>query len=148
MKSVTVSIVSPSIYHEVMGPDPMIFVFRMLRFKLVFLHSSPSLHQEALQFLLTFCHSGGVTCISEVIDVSPSNLDSSLCFSLLMIKYMLTNILSSLHPYQLPCLLYNFYEMLEMNHSHCCFSSFASIYKLEFLLSLKHAFKHQYDVNF
>ena len=80
MKSVTVSIVSPSIYHEVMGPDPMIFVFRMLRFKLVFLHSSLSLHQEALQFRLTFCHSGGVTCISEVIDVSPSTLDSSLCF--------------------------------------------------------------------
>ena len=79
-KSLTVSIVSPSIYHEVMGPDPMIFVFRMLRFKLVFLHSSLSLHQEALQFRLTFCHSGGVTCISEVIDVSPSNLDSSLCF--------------------------------------------------------------------
>ena len=26
-KSVTVSIVSPSIYHEVMGPDAMIFVF-------------------------------------------------------------------------------------------------------------------------
>ena len=27
IKSVTVSIVSPSIYHEVMGPDAMIFVF-------------------------------------------------------------------------------------------------------------------------
>ena len=27
IKSVTVSIVSPSIYHEVMGPEAMIFVF-------------------------------------------------------------------------------------------------------------------------
>ena len=27
MKSVTISIVSPSICHEVMGPDPMILVF-------------------------------------------------------------------------------------------------------------------------
>ena len=27
LKSVTVSIVSPSIYHEVMGPDAMIFIF-------------------------------------------------------------------------------------------------------------------------
>ena len=27
IKSVTVSIVSPSIYHEVMGPDAMIFLF-------------------------------------------------------------------------------------------------------------------------
>jgi len=26
------------------------------------------------------CHKGGVICISEVIDISPGNLDSSLCF--------------------------------------------------------------------
>ena len=37
-------------------------------------------HQEALQFFFTFCHKGGAICISEVIDISPSNLDSSLCF--------------------------------------------------------------------
>ena len=30
--------------------------------------------------LLTFCHKGGVICISEVIDISLGNLDSSLCF--------------------------------------------------------------------
>ena len=36
--------------------------------------------KEALQFLLTFCRKGGVICISEVIDISLSNLDSSLCF--------------------------------------------------------------------
>ena len=34
----------------------------------------------ALQFFFTFCHKGGVLCISEVIDISPSNLDSTLCF--------------------------------------------------------------------
>ena len=33
IKSATVSTVSPSISHEVMGPDAMIFVFWMLRFK-------------------------------------------------------------------------------------------------------------------
>ena len=33
IKSVTVSIVSPSICHEVMGLDAMIFVFLMLSFK-------------------------------------------------------------------------------------------------------------------
>ena len=37
-------------------------------------------HQEALQFLFTFCHKGGVICVSEVIDISPGNLDSSLWF--------------------------------------------------------------------
>ena len=36
IKSVTVSIVSPSISHEVMGPDAMILVFRMLSFKPTF----------------------------------------------------------------------------------------------------------------
>ena len=30
--------------------------------------------------LFTFCHKSGVICISEVIDISPGNLDSSLCF--------------------------------------------------------------------
>ena len=33
IKSLTVSIVSPSIFHEVMGPDAMILVFWMLSFK-------------------------------------------------------------------------------------------------------------------
>ena len=36
-------------------------------------------HQEALQ-LFTFCHKDGVICLFEVIDISPGNLDSSLCF--------------------------------------------------------------------
>ena len=30
--------------------------------------------------LLHFCHEGGAICISEVIDISPGNLDPSLCF--------------------------------------------------------------------
>ena len=40
IKSVTVSIVSPSICHEVMGQDAMIFVFWMLSFKPTFSCSS------------------------------------------------------------------------------------------------------------
>ena len=40
IKSVTVSIVSPSICHEVMGPDAMIFDFWMLSFKPAFSLSS------------------------------------------------------------------------------------------------------------
>ena len=36
IQSVTVSIVSPSICHEVMGPEPMIFVFWLLSFKPAF----------------------------------------------------------------------------------------------------------------
>ena len=40
IKSVTVSIVSPSICHEVIGPDAIILVFWMLRFKPAFSLSS------------------------------------------------------------------------------------------------------------
>ena len=40
IKSVSVSTVSPSIYHEVMGPNAVIFVFWMLRFKPAFSLSS------------------------------------------------------------------------------------------------------------
>ena len=40
IKSVTVFIVSPSVYHEVMGPDAMILVFWMLSFKPAFFLSS------------------------------------------------------------------------------------------------------------
>ena len=53
MKSVTVSIVSPSICHEVMGPDAMIFIFRILRFKPAF-HSPFSLSSRGFLFPLRF----------------------------------------------------------------------------------------------
>ena len=50
VKSVTVSIVSPSIYHEVMGPDAMILVFWMLSFKPTFSLSSFTL----ITYFLTY----------------------------------------------------------------------------------------------
>ena len=34
-------------------------------------------HQEALQFFFSFFRKGDAICISEVIDISPGNLDSS-----------------------------------------------------------------------
>ena len=53
IKSVTVSTVSASICHEVMGLDAMIFVFWMLRFKLAFSLSS-SLSSRCSSVLLHF----------------------------------------------------------------------------------------------
>ena len=41
--------------------------------------SSFHFHQGALWFLFDFCDKSGVICISEVIDISPGNLESSLC---------------------------------------------------------------------
>ena len=72
IKSVPDCTFPPGICHEVMGPDAMISVFWMLNFKpafSLFFH----LHQEALQFLFTFCHWGDVICVSEVVDISAGN---------------------------------------------------------------------------
>ena len=60
IKSLTVSIVSPSICHEVMGPDAMILVFWMLSFKPTFFTLLFHFHQETFEFLIAFSHKGGV----------------------------------------------------------------------------------------
>ena len=52
MKTVTVSIVSPSICHEVIGPDPMIFVLWMLSFKPAFSFSSFTFIKRRCSFFL------------------------------------------------------------------------------------------------
>ena len=66
-----------SICHEVMGPDAMILVYWMLSFKPTFSLCSFTFIKR---LFFAFWHKCGVICISEVIDISPGNLDSSLCF--------------------------------------------------------------------
>ena len=80
IKVCDISIVSSFICHEVMGPDAIILVFWMLSFKPTFSLSFTFI-KRLFSFFITFCHKGGVICVSEVIDVSPGNLDSSLCFT-------------------------------------------------------------------
>ena len=53
IKSVTVSTVSPSICHEVMGPDAMILVFWMLSFKSTFSLSSSTFIKRLFSSLLS-----------------------------------------------------------------------------------------------
>ena len=53
VKSVTVSTVSPSIHHEVMGPDAMILTFWMLSFKQAFSFSSLTFFKRLFSFLLS-----------------------------------------------------------------------------------------------
>ena len=79
-KSLTVSIFSSSICHEVMGLDAMILIFWMLSFKQTFSFSSFKFIKTLFSYFFTFCHKGGVICISELIDISSGNLDSSLRF--------------------------------------------------------------------
>ena len=70
IKSPTVSIVSTSICHEVMELDAMILVLNV-EFSASFFTLLFHFHQEALHFLFTFCHKGGVIFISEIMDISP-----------------------------------------------------------------------------
>ena len=55
IKSVTFSIVSPSLYHEVMGPDAMVFVYWMLSFK-------PAFSLSSLTFIKRLFSSSSYTC--------------------------------------------------------------------------------------
>ena len=61
-KSVTVSIVSPSICHEVMGPDALILVFWMLSFK-------PTLSFSSFTFIKRLFSSSLLSTVSVVSSV-------------------------------------------------------------------------------
>ena len=80
IKFLTVSIVSPSIYHEVIGLDAMILFFWMLSFKPTFSVSSFNFIKRLFRSSSPLCHKGDVICVSEVTNISPCNLDFSLCF--------------------------------------------------------------------
>ena len=68
--------ISPSICHDVMGLDAMILVFWVLSLSELFYSPiSPSSRGSLVPLL--FCHKCGIIWISEVIDTSPHNLDSS-----------------------------------------------------------------------
>ena len=80
IKSATVSTVSPSIYHEVMEPDAMIFVFWMLSFE-------PTFSLSTFTFIKRLFISSSLSAIRLVssaylrwLIISPGNFDSSLCF--------------------------------------------------------------------
>ena len=79
IKSITVSVVSPSIFPEVMGSDTMVFFFEYWILSHDF-HSPLYVHQEAHQLLFAFCDKDGVIDICDVMDISLNNLNSSLCF--------------------------------------------------------------------
>ena len=79
IKSDTVSTVSPSISHEVMGPDAMIFVFWMLNFK-------PTFSLSTFTFIKRLFSSSSLSAIRVVSSAIWGywyfswHLDSSLCF--------------------------------------------------------------------
>ena len=110
MKSVTVSIVSPSICCEVMGPDAMILVFWMLNLSQLF-HSPLSLSSigSLVLFFFTFYQKCGVIWISEV---SPKYLDSSCAssspaFLMMYSAYKLNKQGHNMQPWHTPFPIWN-----------------------------------------
>ena len=75
-KSVTTSTFSPSVCHEVMRADTVIRVFLIFILKLALSLSSFSLIKRL--FSSSLFAISGIICISEVVDDSPTYLDSSL----------------------------------------------------------------------
>ena len=80
IKSVTVSIVSPSICHEVMGPDAMILVFWMLSFKPAFSLSSFTSIKRLFSFSLLSAIRMVSSAYLRLLIFPPGKLDSSLSF--------------------------------------------------------------------
>ena len=80
INSVLASTFSPSICHEAMVSDAMILVcfFFSVEFQANFSLSSLALRKPFSSSSLPLLD--WYVCISEVVDISPSNLDSSLCF--------------------------------------------------------------------
>ena len=76
IKSVTYSTFSPSISHEMIGPDAIILVFLMLSFKSAFSLSSFTVKKIFISSLLSTVRV--VSFANQVVDISPSNLDFSL----------------------------------------------------------------------
>ena len=80
IKSLTVSIVSLSTYHEVMERDAMIFIFWVLNFK-------PAFSLSSFTFIKKLLSSSSLSAIMwyhwhiwGFFYISPGNIDSSLCF--------------------------------------------------------------------
>ena len=70
-------------------------------------HSPLHFHQEAFEFLFTFCHKCGVICISEVIDISPGILipacvSSSPAFLMMYSAYKLNKQGDNIQPWHSP----------------------------------------------
>ena len=87
-------------------------------------HSSLSLSPRGSLVLFAFCHKGGVIRLSEVIDISPGNLDSSLRFiqpsiRMMYSAYKLNKQDDNTQPWGTPFPIWNQF-VHSMSSSNCC----------------------------
>ena len=128
IKSLTVSIVSPSMCHEVMGSDAMIFIFWMLTFKPAFSLSFFTFIRRLFSSSLSAIR----VVSSEVIDISPGNLDSNLCLSSLAVRMMYSAYkLNKQGEYT--AFMYSFPNLkpvcCSISNSNCCFLTCKQVFQ-------------------
>ena len=112
MKSDTVSTVSPSISHEVMGPDAMILVFWMLNFK-------PTFSLSSVTFIKRLFSSSSLSAIRVVSSaylrlfifllaiLTPAYASSSPAFLMISSAYKLNKQGDNIQPWHTPFPIWN-----------------------------------------
>ena len=111
INSVTVSIVSPSICHEVMGPDAMILVFWVLSFKPAFSLSSFTFIRRLSSSSLSTIRVVSSACLRWLIFLLailiPAYPSSSLAFCMMYFAYKLNKQGDNIEPWHTPFPIWN-----------------------------------------
>ena len=111
IKAVSVSIVSPSIWHEEMGLDAMILVFSMLSFKPTFLLSSFTFIKKLFSSLLSAIRMVSSAYLKLLIFLPailiPACASSSLAFHMMYSAYKLNKQGDNIQPWHTPFLIWN-----------------------------------------
>ena len=112
IKSLTVSIVSPSICHEVMGPDAMILPFWMLSFKSTFsLYSFTSIKRlfssSSLSAIRVVSSAYLRLLIFLLAILIPACASSNLAFLMMYSAYKLNKQGDNIQPWRIPFLIWN-----------------------------------------
>ena len=115
IKSLTVSIVSTSIYHEVMGQDSMILVFWMLRFKPAFSLSCFTFIFSSLLSAIRVISSAYLRLlIFPLAILIPAYASSTLAFCKMYSEYRLNKQSDNIQPWHTPFPIWN-------QSDSCCF---------------------------
>ena len=107
IKSFTVSTVSPSICHEVMGPDAMILVFWMLSFKPTFSLSSFTFIKRLFSSSLLSSSAYLRLLIVLLAILIPACASSSLAFHMMYSVYKLNKQGDNIQPWRTPLPIWN-----------------------------------------
>ena len=130
-KSLTVSIVSPSICHEVMGQDAMMFVFWMLSFKPAFSFSYftfiKRLFSSSLLSAIRVVSSAYLRLLIFLLEILISASDSlSPAFQMMYSAYKLNKQDDNKQPWHTPFFVWN---QSSVAGSNCCFLTCIQIFQ-------------------